>query len=41
MSYTARETLYREGAAYGTLIDAVGGVAPIVLAVSGLAGLEA
>lgn len=41
MSYTTRETLFRESsAAYGGLVDAIGGVATIVLAVCGLAGIH-
>lgn len=41
MSYTARDTILRESsAAYGGLVDAIGGVATIVLAVCGLAGIH-
>jgi hypothetical protein len=41
MSYTARDTLLRESsAAYGGLVDAIGGIATIVLAVCGLAGIH-
>jgi hypothetical protein len=36
-----REAAFRETAAYGGLIDAIGGVATIVLAVCGLAGIHA
>lgn len=36
-----REAVYRESAAYGGLVDAVGGVATIVLAVVGLVGIHA
>ena len=41
MSLTSREAAFRETAAYGGLIDAIGGVATIVLAVCGLAGIHA
>ena len=41
MSLISRETIYRETAAYGGLIDAIGGIATIVLAVCGLAGIHA
>lgn len=41
MSMMSREAVYRESAAYGGLIDAVGGVTTIVLAVVGLAGVNA
>lgn len=41
MSMTSRETAYHETAAYGALIDAIGGIATIVLAVIGLAGVHA
>jgi hypothetical protein len=40
MSLTTREAVYREGAAYGGLVDAIGGIATIVLAVCGLAGIQ-
>jgi hypothetical protein len=40
MAYTTREAAYDETAAYGGLADAVGGVATIVLAVVGLAGVH-
>jgi hypothetical protein len=40
MSYTARESILRESAAYGGLVDAVGGVATVVLAICGLAGVH-
>lgn len=40
MSMISRGTLSHESAAYGGLIDAVGGVATIVLAVCGLANLH-
>ncbi len=36
----SRESVYRETAAYGGLVDAIGGVATIVLAVVGLAGVN-
>jgi hypothetical protein len=36
-----REAVYRESTAYGGLVDAVGGVATIVLAVVGLVGIHA
>jgi len=41
MSLTTREAAFRETAAYGGLIDAIGGIATIVLAVCGLAGIHA
>jgi hypothetical protein len=41
MSLTSREAAYRETAAYGGLIDAIDGIATIVLAVCGLAGIHA
>ncbi len=41
MTLTSRESVYRESAAYGGLIDAIGGVATIVLAVCGLVGIHA
>ena len=41
MSLTSREAVFRDTAAYGGLIDAVGGIATIVLAVCGLAGIHA
>jgi hypothetical protein len=41
MSMMSREATYRESAAYGGLIDAIGGIATIVLAVVGLAGIHA
>ena len=40
MAYTTREAGYGETAAYGGLADAIGGVATIVLAVIGLAGVH-
>lgn len=40
MSYTTRETAVHEGAAYGGLADAIGGVATVVLAIFGLAGVH-
>ncbi len=40
MSMTYRETAAREAVAYGGMIDAVGGVATMVLAVCGLAGVH-
>ncbi len=40
MSMTFRESLSRESAAYGGLLDAVGGLATIVLAIVGLAGIN-
>jgi hypothetical protein len=39
MSMTLTETLSRESSAYGGFVDAVGGVATVVLAVVGLAGV--
>lgn len=41
MSIMSREATYRERAAYGGLIDAVGGIATIVLAIVGLASVHA
>ncbi|MGA7384533.1 MAG: hypothetical protein WBW81_07540 [Methylocella sp.] len=40
MSMTFRRTLSRENAAYGGFADAIGGIATIVLAVLGLAGVR-
>jgi len=40
MAYTMRQTTYSENAAYGGLTEAIGGVATIVLAVVGLAGVH-
>jgi hypothetical protein len=41
MSMISRQAAHRESVAYGGLIDAVGGVATIILAALGLAGLHA
>lgn len=41
MSIMSREATYRESAAYGGLIDAIGGIATIVLAIVGLASVHA
>ena len=40
MSMTFRRSLSRENAAYGGFADAIGGIATIVLAVLGLAGVR-
>jgi hypothetical protein len=40
MTLTSRETIYRDTAAYGGLVDATGGIATVVLAVCGLAGVH-
>lgn len=40
MSMTFREAMSRESTAYGGLVDAIGGIATIVLAVCGLAGIN-
>lgn len=40
MTLISRESLYRDTAAYGGLIDAIGGIATVVLAVCGLAGIH-
>ncbi|MEK4031820.1 hypothetical protein WOC76_01575 [Methylocystis sp. IM3] len=40
MSLMSREATYRESAAYGGLIDAIGGIATIVLTIVGLAGVH-
>lgn len=40
MSITSRETSLHESAAYAALVDAIGGIATIVLAVIGLAGVN-
>ena len=41
MSITSRESTFRETAAYGGLIDAIGGLATIVIAIVGLSGVNA
>ena len=40
MAYTTKQAAYEETAAYGGLVDAIGGVATIILAVVGLAGIH-
>jgi hypothetical protein len=40
MAMTVSESMSREGAAYGGFVDAIGGVATIVIAVVGLAGVK-
>jgi hypothetical protein len=40
MSMTSREAAHSEGAAYGGLIDAIGGIATVVIAICGLAGIQ-
>jgi hypothetical protein len=39
MSMTLREAMSRESGAYGGMVDAIGGIATIVLAICGLAGI--
>jgi hypothetical protein len=39
MSMTFREAMSRESAAYGGMVDAIGGIVTIVLAICGLAGI--
>lgn len=41
MSITSRESTFRETAAYGGLIDAIGGVATVIIAIVGLSGVNA
>ncbi|KAF0209910.1 MAG: hypothetical protein FD139_2097 [Methylocystaceae bacterium] len=41
MSITSRESAFRETAAYGGLIDAIGGLATVVIAIVGLSGVNA
>ena len=41
MAMTVSESMSRDSAAYGGYVDAIGGVATIVLAVIGLAGVKA
>ncbi|MFO1103390.1 MAG: hypothetical protein U1E20_10865 [Methylocystis sp.] len=41
MSITSRESAFRETAVYGGLADAIGGLATIVIAIVGLAGVNA
>ena len=41
MSITSRESTFRETAAYGGLIDAIGGLATVVIAIVGLSGVNA
>lgn len=41
MSITSRESAFRETAAYGGLIDAIGGLATVIIAIVGLSGVNA
>ncbi len=41
MSITSRESTFRETAAYGGLIDAIGGLATVIIAIVGLSGVNA
>jgi len=41
MSITSRDSAFRETAVYGGLIDAIGGLATIVIAIVGLSGVNA
>lgn len=41
MAITSRESSFRETAAYGGLVDAIGGIATVVIAIVGLSGVNA